>query len=138
MRLVTYDRHGHRRLGVVLNEQVIDLPDAVGHPVFPTTMEALVAHNGGTVLDGAREALDMPDVEDFVVPHPPRLLAPILPASLRDFLAFEDHVKAGAERRGTPVPDVWYEIPIYYKGNHRSVIGPGEDLAWPPFTDELD
>ena len=137
MKLVTYDRRGRRRLGVIVGEEVIDLPDAVGHPVFPTSMEDLVSHNGGTVLDGAREALEMPDLEEFVVPRP-RLLVPLLPSSLRDFLAFEDHVKAGAERRGSPVPDVWYEMPIYYKGNHRSVIGPDEDLPWPPFSEELD
>jgi 2-keto-4-pentenoate hydratase/2-oxohepta-3-ene-1,7-dioic acid hydratase in catechol pathway len=137
MKLVTYDRRGRRRLGVIVGEEVIDLPDAVGHPVFPTSMEDLVAHNGGTVLDGAREALEMPDLEEFVVPNP-RLLVPLLPSSLRDFLAFEDHVKAGAERRGSPVPDVWYEMPIYYKGNHRSVLGPDEELVWPPFSEELD
>ena len=35
-----------------------------------------------------------------------RWLAPLArPTSLRDFLAFEDHVKRGAMRRGTEVPD---------------------------------
>jgi 2-keto-4-pentenoate hydratase/2-oxohepta-3-ene-1,7-dioic acid hydratase in catechol pathway len=58
--------------------------------------------------------------------------------SLRDFLAFEDHVKAGAERRGVPVPDYWYEAPVYYKGNHRSIIGPDEDCPWPSYTEYLD
>jgi 2-keto-4-pentenoate hydratase/2-oxohepta-3-ene-1,7-dioic acid hydratase in catechol pathway len=68
----------------------------------------------------------------------PRLLVPILPSSLRDFLAFEDHVKAGSARRGEPVPEAWYEMPIYYKGNHRSVYGPEEEIPYPSYTDELD
>jgi 2-keto-4-pentenoate hydratase/2-oxohepta-3-ene-1,7-dioic acid hydratase in catechol pathway len=62
----------------------------------------------------------------------------LLPGSLRDFLAFEDHVRAGASRRGEPVPEPWYEMPIYYKGNHHSVYGPDDEIPWPPFTDELD
>lgn len=59
-------------------------------------------------------------------------------ASLRDFLAFEDHVKAGAERRGTEVPAYWYEAPVYYKGNPRAVLGPDETCPWPPYTERLD
>ncbi|HYU56792.1 MAG TPA: fumarylacetoacetate hydrolase family protein, partial [Actinomycetota bacterium] len=134
---MTYDRGGERRLGALHQGRVIDLPDAVGHPAFPPTMEALVARNGGTTLDAAREAFEHDDVLEFAVDDA-RLLVPILPASLRDFLAFEDHVRRGAERRGTPVPDAWYEIPVYYKGNHRTVIGPEEVLPWPPFTEKLD
>ena len=42
MRLVTYDRGGQRRLGAILEGEVVDLPDAVGHPAFPTTLEGLV------------------------------------------------------------------------------------------------
>ena len=59
-------------------------------------------------------------------------------ASLRDFLAFENHVKAGAERRGTQVPDYWYQAPVYYKGNHRSIIGPDEECRWPRYSSKID
>lgn len=59
-------------------------------------------------------------------------------ASLRDFLAFEDHVKRGAERRGMDVPAYWYEAPIYYKGNHRSILGPEDECEWPSYTEKLD
>ena len=59
-------------------------------------------------------------------------------ASLRDFLAFEDHVKRGAARRGGEVPDYWYEAPIYYKGNHRQLIGPGDVCRWPSYAGVLD
>jgi 2-keto-4-pentenoate hydratase/2-oxohepta-3-ene-1,7-dioic acid hydratase in catechol pathway len=68
-----------------------------------------------------------------------RLLSPLdRLASLRDFLAFEDHVKRGAERRGTDVPAYWYEAPVYYKGNHRAIIGPEDECKWPAYTDRLD
>lgn len=59
-------------------------------------------------------------------------------ASLRDFLAFEDHVKRGAQRRSGEVPEYWYEAPVYYKGNHRSIIGPDDVCPWPSFSDRLD
>jgi len=59
-------------------------------------------------------------------------------ASLRDFLAFEDHVQRGAARRGGEVPAYWYEAPVYYKGNHRAILGPDEQCPWPSYTDRLD
>lgn len=136
MRLVTYQRNGARRLGALAGDALVDLPDVVGHPAFPETMEALVSAGPGG-LDVAREALDRNDLDRHTVPEP-RLLAPLMPGSLRDFLAFEDHVVAGSARRGEPVPDPWYELPVYYKGNHRSIYGPDEEIPWPAFTEELD
>jgi 2-keto-4-pentenoate hydratase/2-oxohepta-3-ene-1,7-dioic acid hydratase in catechol pathway len=59
-------------------------------------------------------------------------------ASLRDFLAFESHVKLGAQRRNGAVPEYWYEAPIYYKGNHRQLLGPEDECPWPPYTEWLD
>lgn len=59
-------------------------------------------------------------------------------SSLRDFLAFESHVLEGAKRRGSPVPPYWYEAPVYYKGNHRSILGPGDECPWPSYTDKMD
>jgi 2-keto-4-pentenoate hydratase/2-oxohepta-3-ene-1,7-dioic acid hydratase in catechol pathway len=83
MRLVTYDRGGARRLGAWVGSTVVDLPDAVGHPAFPSTMEALVKRHAGTTLDAARAALDHPDaVSEFEVPSP-RLLSPVIPSSVR-------------------------------------------------------
>jgi 2-keto-4-pentenoate hydratase/2-oxohepta-3-ene-1,7-dioic acid hydratase in catechol pathway len=136
VRLVTYTSEGSRRLGALVDDRVVDLPSAVGHPAFPTTMEALVAA-GPAPLDRARLTLDGGDIDRHVV-DAAQLLVPILPASLRDFLAFEDHVKAGSARRGEPVPEAWYEMPVYYKGNHRSVFGPDQEIPWPPYTEELD
>ena len=89
MRLVTYDRGGARRLGAWVGETVVDLPDAVGHPAFPRTMEALVARHGGSTLDAAREVLAHPGcVEERGVPNA-RLLVPFLavPSRLPNILA---------------------------------------------------
>ncbi len=136
VRLVTYSRGGSRRLGTIVDELVIDVADAVGHPAFPPTMEALVRAGLGAV-EVARDALARGDAMDHAVPEA-TLLTPLLPSSLRDFLAFEDHMKAGSARRGEPVPEPWYDMPVYYKGNHRSVYGPDDEIPWPPYTEELD
>lgn len=68
-----------------------------------------------------------------------KILAPVSrPNSLRDFIAFEDHAKAGAARRGEDLNPIWYSRPIYYKGNHRSLFGPESEVPRPEFTEELD
>jgi 2-keto-4-pentenoate hydratase/2-oxohepta-3-ene-1,7-dioic acid hydratase in catechol pathway len=103
LRLVTFDRRGHRRLGALLEGEVVDLPDLIGHPAFPTTMEALVASNGGTVLDAAGAALERDEAAAFVVADA-RLLPPIVPTSLRG----RDPIEAV-----------------------RKVAGPGEVVPWP-------
>ena len=60
------------------------------------------------------------------------------PPSLRDFIAFEEHIAATSKKRGQPIPPEWYKAPVYYKGNHRTIIGPDEDLLWPLDTSKLD
>jgi 2-keto-4-pentenoate hydratase/2-oxohepta-3-ene-1,7-dioic acid hydratase in catechol pathway len=82
---------------------VVDLPDLVGHPAFPATMERLVRGNGGTVLDAARAALERDEVEAYVVEEA-RLLASIVPATLRSRDAAD-----GARR----------------------VFGPDDEIPWP-------
>ena len=45
-----------------------------------------------------------------------RLLAPLRPRSLRDFLAFEGHLKNAYRASAATIPAEWYEVPAYYKG----------------------
>lgn len=72
-------------------------------------------------------------------PEAVRLRAPLPhPTSMRDFYAFEEHVKKGFEKRGEPMPQEWYEMPVYYKGAHWSIIGPDDDVAWPSYTQKFD
>lgn len=59
-------------------------------------------------------------------------------ASLKDFLAFESHVEKGAARRHSPVPQYWYEAPVYYKGNPRALLGPGGEVTWPRYARRMD
>jgi fumarylacetoacetate (FAA) hydrolase len=64
---------------------------------------------------------------------------PILrPPSLRDFYAFEQHVKTMWERRGGTVPEAWYQLPIFYFGNVSEIRGPGDAVWCPAASSELD
>lgn len=88
MRLVTYDRGGARRLGAWVGSTVVDPPEAVGHPAFPSTLEALLARNGGTTLEAARAAIAHPSAVRDCAARNARLLVPVVPSSMhREALA---------------------------------------------------
>jgi len=64
---------------------------------------------------------------------------PILrPPSLRDFYAFEGHVRTMWERRGGEVPEAWYRLPIFYFSNVSEIRGPGDPVSSPAASSELD
>lgn len=64
---------------------------------------------------------------------------PILrPPSLRDFYAFEGHVRTMWERRGGEVPEPWYRLPIFYFSNVSEIRGPDEPVWSPAASSELD
>ena len=68
-----------------------------------------------------------------------RLLAPLVPASIRDFVAFEEHVEgvsAGVEGKSHVAPE-WYDAPTFYFSNPHTVLGPDEEVI-PPVTRRLD
>lgn len=60
------------------------------------------------------------------------------PTSLRDFYAFEQHVKAARARRGVDMIPEWYEIPVFYFSNHNAIIGPEDPVLRPRACRELD
>lgn len=127
-----------------------------------SSMQALI-EGGAPALDDARDALEHAhSSRDGVLAFGDvRLKAPLpRPVQMRDFLCFEEHLKnsfaraidvaaAGAadpakaraqlEASGRfAIPPVWYEIPVYYKCNRMSVIGPDEDVIWPRYSHALD
>jgi fumarylacetoacetate (FAA) hydrolase len=64
---------------------------------------------------------------------------PVLrPSSLRDFYAFEGHVRTMWERRGGEVPEAWYRLPIFYFSNVSEIRGPGDPIWSPAASAELD
>ena len=157
----------HRRLGAIVPGGIADLnsacawhlgrkgearpyrlaeaivpPDMLGYlrggDTSATFARATLAHLAE--VSGTPTALTGANAERLVfAPGEVRLLAPLpRPTSMRDFFAFEGHVKKGFEKRGEPMPEEWYKFPVYYKGNHQSIIGPGDPVVWPSFTEKLD
>jgi fumarylacetoacetate (FAA) hydrolase len=67
------------------------------------------------------------------------LRPPVLhPPSVRDFYAFEQHVKTARAARGLEVPPEWYEVPVFYFSNPAAIYGPDDDVPYPEDTRELD
>jgi 2-keto-4-pentenoate hydratase/2-oxohepta-3-ene-1,7-dioic acid hydratase in catechol pathway len=117
VRLVTYDNGGGPRVGALADGGVDDLG-------FDGDMVSFIAQGGpaGTArrVEGAR------------------LLAPLRPRTLRDFMAFEGHFRTALARLGRDLPAEWSEVPAYYKGLPDTVIGPEEEVPWPAYAAKLD
>jgi 2-keto-4-pentenoate hydratase/2-oxohepta-3-ene-1,7-dioic acid hydratase in catechol pathway len=117
MKLVTYDAGEGPRVGALEDGGITDLG-------FDGDMVGFIAAGA---QEGERRRVNAA-----------RLLAPLRPRSLRDFLAFEGHMRAALGRLGRPIPDEWFEVPAYYKGLPDTVIGPDEEIPWPAWTERLD
>jgi 2-keto-4-pentenoate hydratase/2-oxohepta-3-ene-1,7-dioic acid hydratase in catechol pathway len=117
MRLVTYEAGRGPRVGALEHGNIVDLG-------FDGDMVAFIA-------TGAPEGTRSPVSQA-------RVLAPLHPRSMRDFLAFEGHLQNAMVRLGRPIPQEWYDVPAYYKGMPDTVIGPEDEIPWPMYTSKLD
>ena len=67
------------------------------------------------------------------------LRAPVLyPPAVRDFYAFEQHVRTARALHGLDVPAEWYERPVFYFSNPSAIYGPDDEVPYPEGTQELD
>lgn len=57
------------------------------------------------------------------------------PNTVRDCIVFEEHIRNSL---GDDVPDVWYEMPVYYKSSADNIFGHGDAIEWPSYSDEAD
>ena len=137
MQLVTYVRRESLtrpgRAGVLVDGGIADVAHASSGRLPSTVQELLeLGADLEAALAGLRDTAPV-DRGDA------RLLAPLpRPASLRDFMAFEDHVRHTRELRGASVPRAWYDQPVFYFSNHLAVIGPEDPVAPPPGCRRLD
>jgi 2-keto-4-pentenoate hydratase/2-oxohepta-3-ene-1,7-dioic acid hydratase in catechol pathway len=114
------------RVGVLDGERILALPAG---PRMVDLLDDLAGAGGA-----ARRSPDAVFARDEV-----RLLAPVpVPPSVRDFYAFEAHVRTARATRGLEVDPDWYELPVFYFSNPAAVVGPGEGVPVPPGCDELD
>jgi fumarylacetoacetate (FAA) hydrolase len=101
-----------------------------GDTVVQLAAQTLQAYltGGGGARRHAEYALDGVDFRPPVL-HPP---------TVRDFYAFEQHVKTARALRGQEVPPEWYESPVFYFSNPSAIYGPEDEIPYPPDTSELD
>lgn len=122
------DASGHLGDGFVIEDRVVPFPDGMGVD--------------RVIRDGLASAREL-----FAAVNPARgtrldevtLLAPLQPATVRDFVAFEEHVEGvSASIDGqSHVPAEWYDAPTFYFTNPHTILGPDEAVV-PPETARLD
>ena len=111
--------------GVVVGSRVVDLPAGVG---IQDLLEAGLAR---ALEIGAAVEAGMPDAAAQI--GEVTLLPPLRPATIRDFVTFEEHVEGmTASPDGVShVPDEWYEFPTFYFTNPHSVLATGDVVVFP-------
>jgi len=128
MRIARWSADGAVGEGFVIGDRVIAFPDAL-------TVAAVLERG----LDAALELAGRVDGDGGAALSDVRLLAPLVPAAIRDFVAFEEHVEgisASVDGKSEVVPE-WYQAPTFYFTNPHTVLGPGEPVS-PPVTARLD
>lgn len=154
MKLVTFetaDESGRsaQHIGALLDdlETISDFSAGDGHECF---RDMLALMDGGEqALDRARELVRRPRRQ--VALREARLLAPVpVPRQIFDCLCFEKHLVQSARNahllHGSAnlvdttagMPEVYRQLPVYYKGNRFSVIGTDEDIICPRYSRKLD
>jgi 2-keto-4-pentenoate hydratase/2-oxohepta-3-ene-1,7-dioic acid hydratase in catechol pathway len=155
MRLVTYTAGSAPRPGALIeaDTEILDLSAS-----FPS-MQALI-EAGAAGLQEAR-ALVASAQGVRVQAGSATLLAPLpVPVQVRDFMCFETHARqagfnaskfmakdmpdpeaalAAIEKAGPQPPaKIWFEQPVYYKGNRFAIAGTGADVIWPAYSKVMD
>ncbi|MFG3289244.1 fumarylacetoacetate hydrolase family protein [Streptomyces sp. NPDC048179] len=133
MRFASYEHH--QRRGVAVVEQ-----DGTLYPVpGARSLTELIGSGDGldALLDLGAATLDVPQG-----PHVSevRLLPPLQPPTVRDFVTFEEHVE-GVRRSvdgAGGVPEAWYDAPTFYFTNPYAVVGAHDDVPVPPGSRVLD
>ncbi|TPQ16888.1 fumarylacetoacetate hydrolase family protein [Streptomyces sporangiiformans] len=133
MRFATYEHRDQHHVAVVTEDGTLrPLPGV-------HSLTGLLAEGGGLphLLDAGTGALDTP-----AGPHVSevRLLPPLQPPTVRDFVTFEEHVE-GVRRSvdgAAGVPERWYAAPTFYFTNPYAVYGPHDDIPVPPGSSLFD
>ena len=97
----------------------------------------LLGDDGERLARAAEEALA--DPLDVVEEAQARLLAPIpVPPSVRDFYAFETHVRTYKAANGQQMDPDWYELPVFYFQNPAAIRSARDDVPLPPGCERFD
>ena len=129
MRFATFALDGRVQAGVVVDVGVHPLPGGM-------SVLRLVERRPAGRAGGRAQALDGPAVPLATA----RLLPPLDPPTVRDFVAFEEHVEGvvASVGDGAGVVPEWYDAPTFYFTNPYALVGPDDDVPVPPGSELLD
>lgn len=122
------DRDGRTWVGQVVDDGLVPLGDGEGRAGQELLLDLAMTRAGGEQVAP-------------LIPRSPevRVLPPVSePPSIRDFYAFEQHVKTAREGRGMAMDPDWYELPVFYFTNPAAVIGPDDEVRRPRGSAALD
>ncbi|WP_293450309.1 fumarylacetoacetate hydrolase family protein [Planktotalea sp.] len=148
MRLATVSHKGQAKVvAATETNRLLDLRKAAEHSgedgtIFADMLSLINAGENG--LKTARALLQSADEDVTMAVSDVSFLPPIMPVQYRDCLVFEEHLANCFRVMGTTmpvppsIPPVWYDQPLYYKGNRMSFIGHGTDVQWPAYAEFLD
>lgn len=131
MRIARWKIDGRVHEGIVHDDRVVAFEGGT------TVASLLEAGLEAALVIGEQTAADATGDEPTIAEV--QLLAPVEPASVRDFVAFEEHVEGvSASVDGKAgVSDAWYQYPTFYFTNPHMILGP-DDTVTPPETQALD
>lgn len=132
MRWVTYQANDNLgdRVGLIVDENVHGLEPGL-------TLLSLLGDDGERLSRAGERARTAPT--EILSLAEVNLQAPIPePPTVRDFYAFEQHVRTARQRRGLEMHPDWYEIPVFYFSNPYATIGPNAAIPIPPGSNALD
>ena len=148
MRLATVLYDGKARVVAALDDEtLLDLDKAAFLARYETdvfTSMQSVIEVGDYGLEQASHLMRRANRRALLKVSEVSFLPPVAPVQYRDCLVFEEHLKnsfaAASKMTGRPfdIPAVWYQQPIYYKGNRMNFIGHGADVIWPGYAEHLD
>jgi 2-keto-4-pentenoate hydratase/2-oxohepta-3-ene-1,7-dioic acid hydratase in catechol pathway len=118
MRLARHVHNGVEVSGVVDGELIRPLPN---------DLRLLDLLKQNALADAGRYVLDQPVAVGEV-----RLLPPLTPPSIRDFVTFQQHVEGIARRFDATIVPEWFEAPTFYFTNPHALIGARDDVQVPP------
>jgi len=115
----------HVREGLVVDGRVAELPAGTGIQNLLEEGLARALELGSEVA--ARMSGGEPEVGAVT------LLPPLRPATIRDFVTFEEHVEGMtvSPDGASHVPAEWYEFPTFYFTNPHSVLATGDTVVFP-------
>ena len=108
-------------------------PDAarrIAEAIFPGSLAAGLAL-GPSFLRHAALATEERDREATLPLAGVSWAAAIDPPVMQDGSAFEQHLVNAHARGKRTVPDLFYEVPVYYKMNPVTVFGHDDEVPWP-------